>query len=956
MLLTKIRRPARGFFPGRGKDRRRNRAAAAAVAMFLMGAVLAPGAPPPAHGSPGQPGAETEKRAVVLIPGPGGLGEDVWHPDEGGGLYRALTGAGFTPGDDLFALPGGYTDFTAAAENDLAPLMEELGRRRPITRVDFITHSAGVLTARYYIDTAGGGAPPVGQIIAIAPPSRGSWLADTVRASAFRRAMLEHVLRRSGGRIGANRLRAGGGSPGEMELVASLFDAVYPTYRKYLLRGRFLPTGSPQPFGEWLSLSDPALARDLADPLPPFGAGALPAPGVDPPGPGRDLSTAYYTRTALDAAGYVFQQTRPVYEVLAEQWWTGIVVTGEWTTTLAIWLTERAARLGFHLAGREVSRVWQEAVGRGFTALSGVEPLDDGLRRLVAENVAGAGSGPAAQVLGAGGDAGLPGNVWLAGWNSTRSQQSRGVRTVYIAGAVLPADSALAAGPMEGDGVVALGDAFLAGDADDEWHIVGGGMAAGHGALPRHKDVVAAVIRALQWDMAPGTPGGPAAPRDATPAGRGGGIGWSARLQASDAVPAYARVPAAPGSARPDLGQAGHPGGAGGAAGGARGPAEGLLLRAAVPPGSPGAWLWAWLTEPGGARRKVDIGHLSPGETRFIALEPGSGPDPVRITVGVRHHRGGGPRWLPPRTGAAHSRMAKTTATVELSLEPAGAARPGEVVPLQAGPPSAALPGGGPPPEPSRTAAAPARGEKASQPPPGHHGTPGPPSRPSGEVPPAANPPAAGPGRADGGGDHGQPGEPVIAVTRRSKQTARLKRFMPEHSYWEWHVDGAIVHRDLAGGTEGYFTYRFAAPGTRAVKARSIAADGTVLREKLWSVPVSAAESSSGREWEFIAHAPRAPAIRMELDGPVMWVTGRPARFQVKAEVEAPDYGRVVETGFDPGSAFQVIWARPGTGFPVEAAVYAVVRYDFPDGGTLTMRFTETAAAEVEVLALGGGG
>lgn len=929
---------ARGFRPFW------KRAVAAGLGLVLAVAAAAVPEGPAASARGVAAAGVAGRRAVVLVPGPGGLGEAFWQRDEkrGTGLYEALVDAGFSPGVDLFVLTTGETDFTAAVENDLKPLMDELGRRTDIARVDFITHSAGVLTARYYVDTVGGGGPPVGQIIAIAPTSRGSWLVDPVRTAAFRKAMLSHAREQArSGRSGSGAGPSGnhGSPPAEEQLIASLFDAVYPMYRKFLLQGRFLPVGAPQPFGEWLASSDPALARDLADPLPPFGLGSLPGPGVVPPGPGRDLSTSYYTRAALDAAGYVFQQTRPLYEVLAEEWWSAIVATGDWVTTLAIWVAERAARLSFHVASQDVSRIWQEAVTRGFTALSGVDPLDGGLRRLVAENVAGINKGMAAQFLDAGGDAGLTGNVWLSGWNSSRGRSGDVIRTVYIAGAVLPANSALASGALEGDGVVALGDAFLAAEADDEWHVVGGGTAAGHLALPRHKEVAAAVLRALQWDVPAGASGvGPVAAGGAVAAGGKRALGgrrsagdkpWSARLSAPDARPAYAELP-------PDAFGSGAAHGASGAAGAAAdaggSKSRGPVLRAEVPAGSPGAWLWAWVTQEGGVRHKINIGHVASGESRYISVG-GAGSPPEAIVIGARHHRGGGPRWLPPRTRAAYDRMMKTVSTVELSFvseTPKGAAAI-DLVPLGDGGPARE----GADPAPPRAAGAPASARVA---PSGADG--------SAEAPRGAS------GAEAGGGEQ----EPIIPVIRRSKQTARLQRYMKEHHYWEWEVGGATVHRDFSGNAVGTFTYRFDAPGTFEVKARSMADDDTVLREQLWSITVGADDAAAREEWEFTSYAPVPPTIDVNLEGPVMWVTGRPAQFHVTAHMAAPVYGRILETGVDPGPAFQVIWARPGPGFPVEAAVYAVVLYDYPDGSTQTVQFTEVEQTEVEVLALGSGG
>ncbi|MHB8946697.1 MAG: hypothetical protein ACYC6I_09235, partial [Bacillota bacterium] len=103
---------------------------------------------------------------------------------------------------------------------------------------------------------------------------------------------------------------------------------------------------------------------------------------------------------------------------------------------------------------------------------------------------------------------------------------------------------------------------------------------------------------------------------------------------------------------------------------------------------------------------------------------------------------------------------------------------------------------------------------------------------------------------------------------------------------------------------------------------------------------------------EFKADTIREPRVKIVIDGPKMWVTGKPAEFRVTAEVDDPPYSENKVVSIDPGPIFFVIWERPGT-FDVSAAVTVRLSYRFPERSVFVVD-TYVEKVEVQVGATAG--
>jgi hypothetical protein len=126
-------------------------------------------------------------RQLTLVPGL--LAYDVF-----GGLVRALGRAGFVEGEDLHVLDHDWRDGVAAGAVALGQLVARI-RGISDERVDLVAISTGGLIARAYVGYAGadplaGGAPsggaPVGRVIHVGVPQRGSFDALACLHRGFR--------------------------------------------------------------------------------------------------------------------------------------------------------------------------------------------------------------------------------------------------------------------------------------------------------------------------------------------------------------------------------------------------------------------------------------------------------------------------------------------------------------------------------------------------------------------------------------------------------------------------------------------------------------------------------------------------------------------------------------------------------------------------------------------------
>ncbi|HLS88389.1 MAG TPA: hypothetical protein VK008_02055 [Sphingobacteriaceae bacterium] len=841
--------------------RRPGRAAAAlAVLFFWMSGLPGPGAVALAEQAP-DPGARVP---VVLVHGLGGAGQ--WGSlQDRGSLLGALAAAGYRLGRDLFIMPAGSNgDNLAQDAVDLRQLLLAVRQKTGSPVADAVTHSNGALTARYYADAfAGTGAPALRQIIMIAPPSRGSDLADVVRRSAIK----ERVL----GLWDSDQE-----GDGEVPFVLALARQIMPHYRRFLSDGWLLVRGQPSSFVDWVARHDAGLAAVFTQESPPKGPAVPPRPTAAVPGFGRDLSTAYYGDAALDAVRYVYQQRRPLYEVAAEEWWRGIQPAADWRAVVLNWIKDRLAKLAAFLLQREGTQLWHRAATHTFTRWADTDPLAPFMRQVVAEELkpaADSGIGPK-----------IPANVWLRRWNDGYNGRRGPLpRLVYIAGSVLSTAAAVSSGLPEGDGAVAFRAALLPAGPDDAWHGVTGWPGGHHWGLLRDPGVHGQVLAALQWGAG------------AAAAGRVGPDSPSTQVSAPAAAPTYIEVD---------------------------GDQEGtVIIAAGGPDGSmPGLWAWLLAVNHHGAARRTDIGFIPAGSHQAVDLAALDLPAGGRLFIGARAHGGGEPRWQPPAT--MDGLLAGGTVPVTVTWQPQA-------------------PGAEEPPVPPMP---------EEQPPPPD--APGPETG-TGQGPEHEEPLEPG----EPGSDPDSPDRPLVRVILRSHRITKYHERHRHHYRWEWDMgDGTAFQVEGADTAVYTHDHAFASPGDYRVTARSVAPDGTVLRQLSWDVSVSPEAAAAGEEWSFTAYGPQAPGITAHIEGPGTWITGRPATFRVRAEVTPPPYGEILAVNYDPGREFDVVWARPGKGFIVRAAVLVDVRYTYPDGRRQTWRHVALAEKEIEILATSVGG
>lgn len=191
------------------------------------------------------------------------------------------------------------------------------------------------------------------------------------------------------------------------------------------------------------------------------------------------------------------------------------------------------------------------------------------------------------------------------------------------------------------------------------------------------------------------------------------------------------------------------------------------------------------------------------------------------------------------------------------------------------------------------------------------------------------------PGDSDTGGEVGNgPGTgkagppPTIAVIRRSKKTTHRVARRTVHQKWEWDFGDGTGAEDLDPAHTDVTRSHTYAPGKYTATARSINEAGAVIRQLTWEVTVP--EGGDALRREFKAETIREPRVKIVIDGPKMWVTGKPAEFRVSAEVDDPPFSDDKTVSIDPGPVFSVVWARPGT-FEVAAAVTVRLSYRFPE-------------------------
>jgi hypothetical protein len=187
---------------------------------------------------------------------------------------------------------------------------------------------------------------------------------------------------------------------------------------------------------------------------------------------------------------------------------------------------------------------------------------------------------------------------------------------------------------------------------------------------------------------------------------------------------------------------------------------------------------------------------------------------------------------------------------------------------------------------------------------------------------------------------------PLIHVVRVTKLTTDKREDRTYHVRWEWDFgdEGRMVDPDPAH-TKVVVEHTYAVPGTYRVAAKSFAADGRLLRDLVWTPQVGSEPVA------FEAETIVEPDVTLALEGPAKWVTGRPARFTLKAVVSWPPRTRRQVIRAYPGWTFDVMWEKPGR-FEVRAAVTIRQSYEFPDQ-RITVSNTYVTVVAVEVFTPG---
>lgn len=223
------------------------------------------------------------------------------------------------------------------------------------------------------------------------------------------------------------------------------------------------------------------------------------------------------------------------------------------------------------------------------------------------------------------------------------------------------------------------------------------------------------------------------------------------------------------------------------------------------------------------------------------------------------------------------------------------------------------------------------------------------PSHVAGQPPPGAAAQAGLTGEPQGAVavDPSLSGYPLIRVINRSKRTTHWEPKETYHSSWV--IDCGDGHvQTIDGHPELTFSHVFPREGTYRVRAQSFDNHGEPLLEQVWNVTVGGGDDLNRT---FTCRSmPRLSAV-VEIKGPSMWVTGKPAVYSAELKMD-PEAGiELVSVEYDPGPRFCVMWERSGD-FQVSCAAKVRLRY-FISGETLTVTNTYVTETTVEVLTTG---
>ncbi len=896
-----------------------------------------------------------ERVPVVLVPGLGGDARATWgRPPEsrrsGTGLVGYLVGLGYEEGRDLFLLDYSRVeepDCVRLAACELARRLDDVRERTGSALVDLVSYGYGGLICRYYLQLPGQAAG-VRTLVMISPPNRGSFSAHLLKVAIEQARQQPWPATPSAGAPATAASFVNAAAYLEERTVA--YGMLYGEYlaETELLGGPGRDAqGRAVAFAEWLALARPELFRCwfLEGQLPPREPPSCPE---IPPGEGEALTRAYYEWLALETGvhHYLKAATRRTVSFPSPP----ASLLGSPDLRQAIWEYLRTVVLKY-VYPRAVGYVEENWAKLALEVLCALNPRmtdEVALERLVPERLRYP-AGPDA--VGRPTYHGLVANHFLLTWNRQESSRVAGPRYVVIAGRTLNLAGRLWRGVGDNDLVVELESTLVPLAPDDCLHVFGGLWRGNHLALlydPRVHRAVGEVLQTVR--RADHRTAVPLRPTSWQTHGRGHAGAWQ---------PTYLRIT-----------------GEEGLDGGVR-----ITLTAGQPRAATAANLayhaWAHVLARDGTvlrTQKMSFQQRGPLFEAELDLPVPGTPECHELLIGVklvplpRPGEGHAPGdddgvaapardpWAAALLASGGKSLGFSYRVSRVPFPPAGTA--GDASPGPDTPPprpddveGATAPGTETRPTAEapaatnvraaspQTAQVPAGGTVAAQdagatPPPG----------PAGPLPG----PADTTGLREASGTTGQP--PRIEVKTVRKLTTQKKESRTYHVRWEWELgDGRRLVEEEAGRLVATLTPEYTAAGSYTVRAFSFSNQGQILREQRWTLNVPAG-AGPDRPWTgptLRTETIGEPRVVVALEGPATWVTGRPAAFRVRAWVDEPAHGRIVEVTADPGWHFEVLWERPGT-YAVAAAVSVKVNYSLA-GRSMTFTNTYLHGVKVDV-------
>lgn len=949
---------------------------------------------------------------VILVHGLTAGEERVWgeRTAEAKGLFGRLVRAGYVPGRTLFCYDYGTaasSDYAALAKVGLGPLVAKVLAASGSDRADFVAFGSGALVARYWAAAVTGGAEPASGIragpagprsspmrnlVMIAPPSHGQFQADLLKVLYHTDRLLRAAgAGRGGGAVAAAPDGPDGGAAvseppvftGEDQYVAKRAQDYRALYADYVLEARLLGEGGapaaqgdgtsegpgpapPPEFAVWLTVGYPDLIEEAIygaqRPAGPSGNEAGPGPSASGTGAGSaesGLTLAYYELLSLRVGrqlylAHVVAAGKPPPLPTVER-----LIEGSWRAELVEYLKELVLDWGL-AKGKELWTRKRAGVGvRLGELLTNLGADTAAVSRLVPEYLAfpgpvgAGGSGPGAPRL-------VLCNWFLHEWQAReRAGRSAGTRFVTIAGSCPSPLGVLGLGLGRNDLVVEASSALVE-PAPQDVFALNEGLFSVHRLLPRSAGVAAAALEALQGRPAAGLR------REDGPvpdSGSGVAVLWE---------PNYCPVAGGAGDS-----------GASGDTGREGGPATAWVtvdVEAADPAGGglDGLSAETWLTVAAAGTGTGDGGDPGdvPAPFAVTPLEaagrdrsgqvvrgrlgaPGPGPGQV-LVLGVRLVPDGsaGPGFVTMSRYLGRDTRIPFSYSVSRETTPAGAAAGNGPAPEGQTLNPASSPGSGG--ETGQDGIAPGTEGGETQDAPGDepeegtgspNGSEGEPARGQAEIVPTPEP-------------------PLVSVVRVTKLTTDKREHRIYHVRWEWDFgDGERLSDEDPSHTTVTVEHTYPAAGRYTVSARSLANDGRLLRELTWAVEAGQggagsgdaglgagrdggqSPGSDGRTFTFEAETIVEPVVKLSLEGPEKWVTGKPARFEIKAEVSWPPRTRRQVIRAYPGWKFDVVWEKPGK-FEVRAAVTVRQSYEFSEK-RITVANTYVVVKTIEIFTPG---